>query len=411
MISLPLLNPERLFNNDPLSYIISTNRQNLIRKLDELPTKSVALKPERIFTHFFQQYCLATPKLLGNASLHHIEDTKVPIKNDFGRQHNRDANILTFRVRFSGDIGLFRFAPDRRRSITPIGDVNNGFLYLQHIVTDITDDSSAEVDNLIQDDLENIYFHLSEIEKQVEKWNAELQDTLQKVIDSKIERYNNIVKLVEDLQIPSDVSGIVTMAKEVKLPRTGKLISPQPSLPTDDAASEYWILSEEDLDITLNAMRAMSKYIESCSSSFLDFSENQMRDLFLAMLNSHYPGCATGETFIGEGRCDIRIVYNNQAVFTAECKIWDGVQYVEPGINQLLGYPSWRDAHAAFLVFSKNHSITGVIEKSRSIFLKHDRLVQHIHDISPSESLYEMRSLKDENSSVFINLLVFNLYS
>src|SRR5207248_3253533 len=99
------------------------------------------------------------------------------------------------------------------------------------------------------------------------------------------------------------------------------------------------------------------------------------RDIVLAHLNGHYKGDASGETFRGSGRTDLRIEAESRAAFVAECKVWKGSQIIQESVDQLLGYLTWRDCKAALVIFNKN--VAG--------FSKASRLMSDVDQVLPPE--------------------------
>ena len=58
-------------------------------------------------------------------------------------------------------------------------------------------------------------------------------------------------------------------------------------------------------------------------------------------------GDASGERFRRKGKTDICVEVANRAAFVGECKTWGGPKVANDAIDQLLGYLTWRDCHAA----------------------------------------------------------------
>src|SRR5688572_10651505 len=80
-------------------------------------------------------------------------------------------------------------------------------------------------------------------------------------------------------------------------------------------------------------------------------TEEDLRDLILAVLCTHYPG-ATGETFNKTGKTDILIRHEGSNIFVGECKFWEGGQRLEATTDPILGYLTWRDSKAAIVLFA-----------------------------------------------------------
>jgi len=119
----------------------------------------------------------------------------------------------------------------------------------------------------------------------------------------------------------------------------------------------------------IQVVTAMARGMERNPGDYANWQEEQLRDALLVMLNTHYEGQATGETFNKSGKTDIIIRIEDSNVFVAECKWWDGASRfassnsAEPSaLDQLLGYATWRDAKLALTVFVRNKEIDKTIK-------------------------------------------------
>jgi len=101
--------------------------------------------------------------------------------------------------------------------------------------------------------------------------------------------------------------------------------------------------------------------MERSPRTFSRLHEEEIRDFFLIILNSHYEGQATGETF--SGKTDILIRSEGRNVFIAECKIWKGSKSLTSAIDQILEYSNWRDTKTAVLLFNKSGKLSRILEK------------------------------------------------
>lgn len=120
-------------------------------------------------------------------------------------------------------------------------------------------------------------------------------------------------------------------------------------------------LAYEEYEFILSTLCAMSQAIERSPSTFAELSEEEIRNFILILLNSHYEGRATGETFNAGGKTDILIRENDRNVFIAECKIWKGAKQFSEAIDQLLRYLTWRDTKTAIVIFNRNKNSLAVI--------------------------------------------------
>jgi hypothetical protein len=122
------------------------------------------------------------------------------------------------------------------------------------------------------------------------------------------------------------------------------------------------VLSNDDYDHILKILTDMTFVMERTPKAFTSLNEEAIRTFFLVLLNGHYEGKATAETFNCSGKTDILIRENGKNLFIAECKFWRGPKQFKDTIDQLLGYTSWRDTKTAILLFNKKKDFSKVLD-------------------------------------------------
>ena len=158
----------------------------------------------------------------------------------------------------------------------------------------------------------------------------------------------------------------------------------------------------------------MALAMERSPRTFSKLKEEEIRDFFLIILNAHYEGQATGETFNYGGKTDILIRVEGKNVFIAECKFWRGEKTLIKTIDQLLGYTSWRDTKIAILLFNKNKDFNYVLEKIDTIVKGHSCYKREISLKSRklnNETVfsYIFHQPEDVNREIFLTMMVFNI--
>jgi len=66
------------------------------------------------------------------------------------------------------------------------------------------------------------------------------------------------------------------------------------------SAAEQWVLEEQNYEMILDVLRDLGRSMERTASAFQRMLEPHLRDIILFVLNGHFRGAATGETFNGE---------------------------------------------------------------------------------------------------------------
>jgi hypothetical protein len=132
------------------------------------------------------------------------------------------------------------------------------------------------------------------------------------------------------------------------------------------------ILIDEFYEHIIHVISAMARGMERTPGDYATWEEEKLRDALLVILNTHYMGGATGETFNKGGKTDILVRVADRSVFVGECKWWSGSKpFAGTGadrsaLDQLLSYTTWRDAKLALAIFVGNQDIGRVIERART---------------------------------------------
>jgi hypothetical protein len=139
-----------------------------------------------------------------------------------------------------------------------------------------------------------------------------------------------------------------------------------------DAGASHEVLLDETFRDILGIIDEFGVSLERSAPTVRDLDEESLRDLFLNVINTHYSGLATGETFNHDGKTDIHLRHNNENLFIGECKFWKGPQGFLDTIDQLLGNLTVRDTHAAAIIFSRRRDFTAVQDKIQETTSDHD---------------------------------------
>lgn len=139
------------------------------------------------------------------------------------------------------------------------------------------------------------------------------------------------------------------------------------------------VLVTEFYEHILSVVTAMGRGMERQPGDYAFWQEEQLRDALLVILNTHYQGTATGETFQKSGKTDLLVRVEDRNVFVGECKWWSGEQAFagaskgseRSALDQLLSYSTWRDARLALVVFVARKDMTRVVERARTTLEAH----------------------------------------
>jgi hypothetical protein len=153
----------------------------------------------------------------------------------------------------------------------------------------------------------------------------------------------------------------------------------------------------------------MSLVIERSPSIVVALDEEAIRNLFLIVLNGHYEGGATGETFNAAGKTDILVRAGDRNVFIAECKFWRGPAEFGEAIDQLFGYLSWRDTKCALLVFNQTKDSTRVRTRMFEVMAarpEHRQTRSHAPD---GDAQYVLVKADDPGREIIVTTMLFDM--
>lgn len=173
------------------------------------------------------------------------------------------------------------------------------------------------------------------------------------------------------------------------------------------------VLEREQLEAILGVIQNGCLSFEQTPSTFAKLPEEELRNVILGNLNGVIEGKATGETFNKRGKTDIYLVLDEGGIFVAECKFWSGAKAYSETIDQLFGYLTWRETYGTIVVFSRNQSLTSVIEAAQEAALNHNSCLSRKDDMqTPSNSHFITQHAHPDNNKkrVEVHHLFFNLY-
>ena len=173
-------------------------------------------------------------------------------------------------------------------------------------------------------------------------------------------------------------------------------------------------IDQANYEKILETISLMSLAMERSPKTFLKLKEVEIRDFFLIVLNSHFKGQATGETFNNQGKTDILLRVEEKNAFIAECKFWKGKKSFLKTIDQILSYLSWRDTKACILLFYKGGEFTKMFDKIRETTAQHQSYKRPFQLRSEKLSKdttasYVFHNPNDKNRELFLTVLAFPL--
>lgn len=316
-------------------------------------------------------------------------------------------------IPFTGDINLWKCRPSKWTTAFPFAAIlgslkeERGNIEITLAKPSDSIGNGSELKREIDDNISKIKFYLTGIRNDVNNHNRELRAHIAQCVAGRRRRLGRHQEIIQVLNIPLKRNPNAPDIEE--LPIRLRVIKPLFSIA--NKPPEYEI-SNEIYEHILRVIRHVGRSFEVTPVTFARLDEGKMRDIILAHLNGHYEGQATGETFRGKGKTDIRIEFESRAAFVAECKVWSGESGLQKAVDQLLGYMIWRDSKGAVIIFNKN--VAGFMELRKKVEAALDKYPDKIRGFSSKPDIAEWRYLfkskEDEERQITLHVFLFNLY-
>jgi len=242
---------------------------------------------------------------------------------------------ITISLPFEENSELFNYKPSRFYFNPARGAIKDKEL---HIIYETLEHDKEKIKQAYEHDINSVKKYLDFINRQIDSYNQELDGFIREIVKIRKKKLLDDLGLISSLGIPikkrSDIPKTFAIKTTRKIPPLEK-----PRTSTEDFVPEP-VFPEEEYEYILKTISNMTSAMERSPQTFSSMKENEIRDHFLLILNSHYEGSATAETFNHPGKTDILIRYKDKNVFIAECKFWKGEKGLTDAINQLISYTS-----------------------------------------------------------------------
>lgn len=223
-------------------------------------------------------------------------------------------------------------------------------------------------------------------------------------------------------KIEEDDSSFEAMMQKITIPlkkQTDESITQVPlhirkelrqlAVPTSTPPKDL-VLTAEQVASIIETLESDGRNFEKTPETYTKLEEPDLRNIMVTHLNRYFPDDATGETFVGLGKADIRLkVYEGQ-ILIAECKYWSGEGDYLEAINQLFRYLTWRHNYGIIIVFSRNQGFTDVLEKVKMTAQSHTTYKGGFSEINPTHFRSAHMFPDDPKKQVEVHHLVFNLH-
>lgn len=402
-----------LFRNELLVNYLNRFKINLRREIESCkPDYLLNVNEDDYYSYLIPKYVLAVPILRENEI--HISEKK-ELERERGRPTVYNPSMLSGKllvkisIPFVGDRHLFKCRPSSYTPNPPLGNLGESEIRFHY---EIADRDPNSIKRRYTKDIEEIKKYLQWLEKDLNSHNDWIKNNARKFIS---ERKKDLLRdqvFLESIGLPikrseniPETYSIPTVRKKIEITR--------PSIKRDLKRPEP-ILPEVEYEYILETISHMSLAMERSPKTFSKLRETEIRDFFVIILNSHYEGQATGETFNYKGKTDILIRVEDRNVFIAECKFWNGEKHFVSTIDQILGYASWRDTKTAIFLFNRNQNFSNVLSRIGDVvkshrFYKRRCVLRNEKLTAETVFSYVFQHPTDADRELFLAILAFDI--
>lgn len=324
-------------------------------------------------------------------------------KNERGEEYEVDGYEFKISYQFSGSAILFQLSP-AQKIITGYEIQVEPNLVSFIVKIDRQDPELFTAEKNLA--CKSAFANVDNINKDANGWNNELTSQIVRFFSEIKEKYISENAFFEAINVKVDES-----TKSVfSVPTIQKKQIPQPKAQKKEFTSVPSMNSEMYND-TLNVIYDFGRSMERKPSLYKGKNEEDIRDLFVAILETRYDSTtATGETFNKGGKTDILLKYQDGSnLFVAECKWWKGENEFHSAINQLFdNYLTWRESKTALLFFVKNKEIINVCDKIKEQATKHPYFLKHSITNDEGRYSFKFHLPDDKNNEVFLEIMAFH---
>ncbi len=310
----------------------------------------------------------------------------LPGLNQRGRS-TKTYQRIRVKLPFHGDRDLLQINPSSSKLNKPRYNELNRNEIVYYVDYTIGNKDAEQVQVEIQSEVDEWVDKVAWFVEQLEDDIAEMEEQLRRTARRSIEERREIVDTNHAVMAELGVDTGDTAEPGYVVPEKKREIE----LPSPAANSDDEVLQDRTFIEVLDLLDDLGRDLERSATPVRGLDEESLRDIFLMGINSHYSGFATGETFNRGGKTDILLRYDNENLFIAECKFWDGPSVYADAVHQLLNNLTVRDSHAALLIFSRRQDFGTVEDRIREATMDHKRYVSEVSEIA-DHGVYRLES-------------------
>lgn len=401
-----------LFCEHSLIQVLNNNIERAKSEVEKIPHSTfIASENQKIINYVFSKTKPDPLKI--------FEDQKSMVKtevqidergNPIRGLHNRKRMVpgisLDVFIPYNGDDFLWECQPSSHGAINPTAKVKEDSKEIVITITIPTNQSTTRnPEKELGDTLYKIQDRIQAVNNDLKIHCEKLKIAIEDQIDDRKKRLKVHSDIVESLNIP--IRANPDAPDTTPIPIEEKIVEPLPEQPS----SPEHTITDDNYESVLRVIRHGGRTFEATPKTYAVHNEEELRDIILSHLNCHFKGQATGETFRVKGKTDIRIEAEDRSAFIGECKVWRGAKEIDEGLDQFLGYLTWRDCKGTFIIFNKENS--GFIELQNKVpgaFRKNPKFINEVTSGLTGEWRFQFQSNEDKDHVVLVHVFLFNLF-
>lgn len=370
-------------------YILQVNESNYVGYLVE---KHRVACPEILFGE------ASAEKIELNIPAEHFPRTAFHVAR--GKSYRRP--VIRYYLPITGDTEMLRLQPSTHQMMTYEMEIRDGCICFE--VVDFYGD--AENIKREKDDRTRLLeVQLGHLRDDVSRFDEGLLTEAEQAFRK---RKNELLKqneVMAALEVPIREKQGLSKTFSVPTPTDRHEVAIRPEV-TEAGFEPHPTIDSVIYEKILVIIRDLLRVMEQHPSIYEDRDEEALRDQILLYLTPRFEWEATGETFNRKGKTDILVRYEGANLFAAECKFWRGAKAYEQGLDQLLGYLTWRDSKAAMVVFVDNKDISNVIDQIKIVTPQHGNCLSYKDSPDDSWLNYRFHIPGDANCEVRLAVLI-----
>ena len=325
---------------------------------------------------------------------------------------------VTFTIPFDGDKNLLDLRPSTfymqsfpvDRVVAPTEDDYGKILYSMEFPKKELqgkENSNEFVQKRFEQEMKTYFSTIDAINQEVKRYNSGLANTIRQYLNQRLQKANDYLQMRERLELPLKLNENAPNTKPILLKKNKKK---KVTFPDKKAPEKEYEISNADYENIKNIILLACTSMEKSARTFTKLLEEELRDVILSNLNTHYQGTASGETFNKVGKTDIYIPFENKAAYIAECKVWHGNKKFLEAIDQLCGYTTWRDTKTSLIIFNKDNKDFGALLDGIDKSLRGLERCREMLRVGRNQWQGVFTKEADSKDTLTINVTVYDLY-